>query len=630
MNRIAGFYKEILDKLDSYCLVCDSKKRVIFANRALVEDRGGLRDDTTCHELLFYITDECPWCQQQRVLEGRAVQRDIFSPSDTAHYSLVVIPVPLENGSTGCLHILNRISEGDLERKKAERYARFLEQIIENAPIMIFGNKNGKICLFNEECQRVTGYSREEVLGKDLFELFVTEDDMPRVRQHCKLVLSGGFEPGFEFSWRTKSGQLRRIMWNCMLLEDPNGEPIVFGMGVDVTEQRRLEQQFLQAQKMETVGRMAGGLAHDINNFLTAVRTSAELALMDTSDPQNVQANLERILKAVERTSSLTRQLLTFSRKEIIRPEFLDVNEVIEGLFDMLSKLLGEDIRLETILRRDVGTIFADRNQLEQILVNLAVNARDAMPTGGVLQIETDMTRVEGGDFPEKIGLESGEYVIISVSDTGEGIDPKIISYVFDPFFTTKPRGQGTGLGLSTVYSIVKQNGGHISIYSEQGKGTTFKIYWPVSHEKDGQYSEASDLERGKLQDLASKGETILVTEDDPIVLETVSSLLESLGYKVFRAKDAQEAIEIAKLYAGTIQLLFTDVVLPEMNGKELYERIKEEIPGIKVLFTSGYTENIIARHGVLEHGVSFIQKPYELSTLAKVIREVLDGVVIS
>ncbi len=376
MDRIAGFYKEILDKLDSYCLVCDSKKRVIFANRALVEDRGGLRDDTTCHELLFYITDECPWCQQQRVLEGRAVQRDIFNPSDTAHYSLVVIPVPLENGTTGCLHILNRISEGDLERKKAERYARFLEQIIENAPIMIFGNKNGKICLFNEECQRVTGYSREEVLGKDLFDLFVTEEDMPRVRQHCKLVLSGGFEPGFEFSWRTKSGQLRRIMWNCMLLEDPNGEPIVFGMGVDVTEQRRLEQQFLQA--------------------------------------------------------------------------------------------------------------------------------------------------------------------------------------------------------------------------------------------------------------LASKGETILVTEDDPIVLETVSSLLESLGYKVFRAKNAQEAIEIAKLHAGTIQLLFTDVVLSEMNGKELYERIKEEIPGIKVLFTSGCTENIIARHGVLEHGVSFIQKPYELSTLAKVIREVLDGVVIS
>ena len=623
---MTALFKLVFDNLSSCCLICDEKKRVVFANESLLYRGQGPNIELPCHELLFLLADQCPWCAQQEVMAGRSMAKKIFNPRDQMWYSLLLAPVSLENNTTGCLHIVTPIEEGDATGDKLQRYAYFLEKMIENAPIMIVGNKDGKICLFNEECQKVTGYKREEVLGKNLFDLFVTEDEKPRVKAHCELVCQGDFEPGFEFRWKTKDGRLRDIIWNCMLLEDPDGAPIVLGMGVDITEKKRLEEQFLQAQKMETVGRMAGGLAHDINNFLTAVRSSAELALIDLKDVENVRRNLERILIAVKRTGSLTKQLLTFSRKEIIRPEYLDLNDVIRELADMLHKLLGEDIQLETILSHHVGSIYADRNQFEQILVNLAVNARDAMPSGGVLQIETGRICMNDEYFPEKIGLVPGDYAVITVSDTGEGMDPRIVPYVFDPFFTTKPKGKGTGLGLSTVYSIIKQNGGHINLYSEPGQGTTFKIYWPVA--LSGEHTKvAASHSPKKGEFVQSKGKTILVTEDDPIVLDSVCGLLDSLGYNVLKARDVQEAVEVSRRHPGEIDLLFTDVVLPGSDGRTLYEKIKQERPFMKVLFTSGYTENIISKRGILDNGVHFLQKPYELAHLAGILRQVLDGV---
>ncbi|OCC16226.1 sensory box histidine kinase/response regulator [Dissulfuribacter thermophilus] len=604
-------------------MVCDLEKRILFANKALRDARGLDVEGQKCFEVLYGRDRQCPWCHMDRAFAGETNQVEAYNELEKKWYSIKTSPIDLGEGQIGCLCILTDITSQKEVEETVEKCAKFLESIVQHAPMIILGIEDGKIQLFNEQCEKVSGYKRDEVLGKDFIELFIPEEEQARIQDHCKIVKEGNFAPGVEFSLKTKEGRLRQIIWNCIQVEGLQGKTLVLCMGIDVTDMRRLEQQLFQAQKMEAVGRMVGGLAHDINNFLTAVRSGAELALIDLSDQENTRKNLKRILAAVERTGALTKQLLTFSRNEMVRLEPVNLNKVVLGLEDMLKKLLGEDVYLKTFLNPDIGLIYADKGQVEQILVNLAINARDAMPNGGVLQIETGKTIIENETVSAKLGIEPGEYVIMIVSDTGEGIDPRIIPYVFDSFFTTKPKGKGTGLGLSMVYSIVKQSGGHIRLYSDQGKGTTFKIYWPTIPMDEG-ISDVNDLKNDK-EVACSRGETVLVVEDDSFVLDTVSGLLERLGYKVLRARNAQEATEIANMHVGDIDLLFTDIVLPGTNGKDLYENIRKNIPDIKVLFTSGYTENVISRHGVLEKRVNFIHKPFDFRSLAKKIREVLD-----
>jgi signal transduction histidine kinase/ActR/RegA family two-component response regulator len=383
----------------------------------------------------------------------------------------------------------------------------------------------------------------------------------------------------------------------------------------DVTERLELEDQLRQAQKMESVGRLAGGVAHDFNNLLTVINGYSDFLLKGLKAPDPLRAYANQIREAGERAASLTKQLLAFSRKQVIEPRVLDLNMTIRESAPMLQRLIGEDIVLETHLDGSLGQIMADPDQIHQVIMNLAVNARDAMPDGGAFDIETvdvelgkeDSTVIHHDAIP-------GCYVLMAVTDTGHGIEETIRKEIFEPFFTTKQVGKGTGLGLSTVYGIIRQNGGWIDVWSEVGVGTTFKIYFP-------RVDVSPVPEQSGARNLAVGGdETILVVEDQKAVRSFTKAALRQHGYHVIDASSGDEAISLAQQHSGRIHLLLTDVVMPGMNGKDLSERLKE----LKVLFISGYTTDVIAQHGILDPGVAFLHKPFSQQELAQKVREVL------
>jgi len=389
----------------------------------------------------------------------------------------------------------------------------------------------------------------------------------------------------------------------------------------DITERLSLESQLRQAQKMEAVGRLAGGVAHDFNNMLGVIIGNAELALGQSDSTQPLFGILQEIRKAAWRSADLTRQLLAFARKQTIAPRVLDLNETVGGMLKMLRRLIGEDIDLAWLPGPGVCQVKMDPAQIDQILANLCVNARDAISGVGKITIETNAVSFDGAYRSDLTGVMPGEYVMLAVSDDGCGMDKETLGKLFEPFFTTKEVGKGTGLGLATVYGIVKQNNGFIDVYSEPGHGTSFKIYLPRHAAKTEQIPE----ERPAVP--ASKAhETLLLVEDEPAILDMTKHVLEGFGYRVLGALTPAEAIRMAKEHAGKIHLLMTDMVMPEMNGRDLAKNIASLCPGIRHVFMSGYTDSVVARHGVLEEGVNYIQKPFSMQTLAAKVREVLDG----
>lgn len=388
----------------------------------------------------------------------------------------------------------------------------------------------------------------------------------------------------------------------------------------EVAERKLAEEQLRHAQKMEAVGMLAGGVAHDFNNLLTAITGHSALAMrrLDQDDP--LYPKLETINKAGERAAAVTRQLLAFSRKQIMQPKVLDLNQVVFELSKMLQPLIGEHIDLFTKLKPDLGKIKADPGQLEQVLMNLSVNARDAMPKGGKLTIETANVYLDEEYAGRHIAISPGRYVMLAVSDTGHGMDAQTQERIFDPFFTTKEVGKGTGLGLSTVYGIVKQSGGNIWVYSELGQGTTFKVYLPCV-DRWAEEPESS-VDRNKL----SKGnETVLLVEDEEMVREMAKEILEESGYQVLEAKHGHEALLIAEQHRGRIHLMLSDVVMPQMSGRELAEQFAPLRKDMKVLYMSGYTDDAIVHHGVLDEGMAFIEKPFTPNALALKVRETLN-----
>ncbi|MFH1350802.1 MAG: ATP-binding protein, partial [Pseudomonadota bacterium] len=379
--------------------------------------------------------------------------------------------------------------------------------------------------------------------------------------------------------------------------------------------------QFLQSQKMESVGRLAGGVAHDFNNHLTTIIGYAALVMMRLGKDDPLHSQVKEIKDAADRATSLTRQLLAFSRKQVLQTKVMVINTVVTDVEKMLRRLIGEDIELVTMLEPELGRVKADPSQIDQVIMNLAVNAKDAMPEGGKLTIETGNVTLDS-HYAEQHGVEikQGAYVMLSVSDTGTGIDVETQEHIFEPFFTTKEKGKGTGLGLSTVYGIMKQSDGYIWVYSEPGQGTTFKVYFPAAEEagKVKQEEKPSFLE-------LKGSETILIVEDNESVRNLACNVLGEYGYRVLEAKDGEEALSVVKGHEGKIHLLLTDVVMPGMRGNELAERIKIERRDMEVLYMSGYTDNAIVHHGVLEEGMNFIQKPFSPDELARKVRETLD-----
>jgi len=385
-------------------------------------------------------------------------------------------------------------------------------------------------------------------------------------------------------------------------------------------EMAALQEQLLQSQKMEAIGQLAGGIAHDFNNLLTVIQGYSEIALLSLKQTDPLRDTVLRINQAGIKAGNLTQQLLAFSRRQVLEMKVVDLNETIMELNNMLRRVIGEDIELITVLEKNLWHTKVDPRQIDQVIINLAVNAKDAMPNGGRFTIETTNVYIDKSYNDDHAGILPGLYVMLSVSDTGTGISPEIKDHIFEPFFTTKERGKGTGLGLSTIYGIINQCGGSIQIYSEPYQGATFKIYLPRAAEALDELKKET-----KLVQFPRGNETILVVEDDPAAKRLTVEILNMQGYLVLEASDGNEALKMAKSYEANIQLVLTDVVMPQMSGKEMVDRLRMLRPDIKVLFMSGYTNDAIVHHGVLDQGLFYIQKPFTVDGLSKKIREVLD-----
>jgi two-component system cell cycle sensor histidine kinase/response regulator CckA len=515
------------------------------------------------------------------------------------------------------------ISRDITDRKTMEENLRvqkaFLEQLIETAPEAIaIVDPDYTVRKINHEFTRVFGYTSEEACGKDLGALVVPpdkEEESLRLDNFSDRSISSVLET----TRRRKDGT--RVDVSVLV------SPVMFGSGMDaiyciyrdISDRKTVEGQLRQSQKMEAIGRLAGGVAHDLNNLLTVITGYSELQLsaISPSDPKHAQA--EQIRQAAERASTLTRQLLAFSRRQVLQPRAINLNSVVDSVESLLRRLIGEDVDIVFDPAPDLGTVRADPGQMEQVIMNLAINARDAMPRGGKLVLQTSNAELDDSYSRIHIGVKPGNYVLLSVSDTGAGMDETTLSHIFEPFFTTKETGKGTGLGLSTVYGIVQQSNGHIWVYSEPGHGTSFKIYLPRVDES------ATPFDGDRLSQQEARGhETILVVEDDPQVRELTCALLERCGYSVLSTDQMSEVEKLCREHRGTIHLLLTDMIMPGMTGKEVARVVKQLRPGIRVLYMSGYTDDVIDLHGGLGPETHFLQKPFTSVSLAEKVRQSL------
>jgi two-component system, cell cycle sensor histidine kinase and response regulator CckA len=508
-------------------------------------------------------------------------------------------------------------------RKRVERELRQSEEryrdLVENAYDLIYSHDlEGNYTSINKAVEQVTGYTREEALKMNLAQT-VAPEYLEKAREMIARKLAGERSTAYELEIIAKDGRRIKIEVNSALIFQ-EGVPVgVQGIARDVTERKELEDQLRQAQKMEAVGMLAGGIAHDFNNLLSIIIGYSDLTLRRLATVDPLRHNVEEIKRAGERAANLTRQLLAFSRKQVLQPKVLDLNEVVTEMERMLRRLIGEDIELRAALEPGLGSVKADPGQIEQVLLNLCVNARDAMPRGGKLTIGTEDVYLDEGYAAHHAAVKTGRYVMLAVSDTGTGMDEATQARVFEPFFTTKGQGKGTGLGLSTVYGIVKQSGGYIWVYSEVSRGTTFKVYLPRVDEGAQEYRQG----RGAVEEHGGT-ETVLLVEDDELVRNLTRSILSDLGYRVLAVANASAALSVCEHTEGPIHLLLTDVVMPGMSGRELAERLARLRPETRVLFMSGYTDDAIVHHGVLDEGVNFIQKPFTPEALARKVREVL------
>jgi len=532
-------------------------------------------------------------------------------------------------GSVGLLADITKRKRDEEALRQSE--AR-LQHVVSSSPAVLYSLKpEGRRLLGNwvsDNVEELLGFTVHEALARDWWASRLHPEDRERVfAEQAALFTEARLAQ--EYRFRRKDGGYRWLRAELRLLRDAAWNPVeVVGSWSDITarkeaelESRKLEAQLLQSQKMESVGRLAGGVAHDFNNLLGVITGYGDLLRKKLPEDPRLKKYADGILKAAERAADLTRQLLAFSRQQVLQPRTLDLNAVVRETEKMLRRLIGEDIELVTRLQNSVGFVRADAGQIGQVLMNLAVNARDAMPRGGRLALETSDVDLDETYARLHAGVEPGRYVMLAVVDTGLGMSREVQARIFEPFFTTKEAGKGTGLGLATVHGIVKQSRGHVFVYSEPGRGTAFKIYLPRADEPKADVERESPAE----DELPRGSETILVVEDEASLRALIRESLEALGYRVLAAQHGREALEICLGHPGPIHLLMTDVVMPGMGGRELAERAYAAQRQIKVLYMSGYTDDAVVIHGVTAKDMPFLQKPFTAVTLARKVREVLD-----
>ncbi len=522
--------------------------------------------------------------------------------------------------------LVERAQMEDALRLSEERFRLLLDKA-ENIAVQGY-RPDGTVCYWNKASEQIYGYTAAEAMGRNLVDIIIPPDMRDAVRAAIKHMFeTGEVHPPEELWLMRKDGSLTPVYSNHTVIDIPGQGKELFCIDIDLTARRqaeekqaKLEEELRQSQKMETVGRLAGGVAHDFNNMLTAILGFSELLLYRVEVDHEARRYVDQIRAAAERAASLTSQLLAFSRKQMLQPKIFNLNTLVVNIENMLHRLIGEDIELVILLDPQLGQVLADPAQIDQVVMNLAVNARDAMPRGGKLTIETKNVYLDEAYARQYMEFNPGSYVMLAVSDTGIGMDKETQTHLFEPFFTTKEVGKGTGLGLATIYGIIKQSDGHIWVYSEVGQGTTFKVYLPRQAE-----TVATDTLAASAVEVRRGYETILLVEDADMVRNLTQRILSKNGYTVLEAGNGAEALQICQNHSGPIHLLLTDVVMPGMSGRELADRLTPLRPGLKILYMSGYTDDAIVHHGLLEPGIAFLQKPFSTTLLTHKLREVLD-----
>jgi PAS domain S-box-containing protein len=558
----------------------------------------------------FLATGEGPVLNQR--LELTALRRD------GSEFPVELAIMPIRFGTawvfSAFVRDITARNAADAALRASDAHHRTVLEHIADA--VFITDADGRYLDVNPRACELTGYTREELLQMSSPDTYPAGARAEAQERLSDIARAGSGLRFFERQLVRKDGSVVTVEVNARPL--PDGR--LLATSRDVTERRQLELQLRQAQKMEAIGRLAGGVAHDFNNLLTAIFGYVDLVREELPAGSAAHQDLAEVRNAAERAAALTRQLLAFSRQQVLEPIVLELNYLVEDFEKMLQRVIGEDVRLRLALGQDVGNVRADPGQLQQVIMNLVVNARDAMPTGGSIILETANAELTAQYAELHQPVIPGRYVMLAVSDSGTGMSPEVKARIFEPFFTTKEKGKGTGLGLSTVYGIVKQSGGYIWAYSEVGRGTTFKVYLPSVD------APAEPLAKPRETGSLSGTETILLAEDDAILRPLARELLHKLGYAVLEGEDAESALAAARVHEGPIHLLVADVVMPGPSGRELARRLAEIRPQTKVLYISGYTDDAIVHHGMLEPGLHFLQKPFTPAALARKVREVLDS----
>jgi PAS domain S-box-containing protein len=606
--------------------ILDAAGKYIYVNPAYARMIGNTSRESMLGKSWREISDEWTAAPVEPEIRGSLIKTGKwFGPLTVRHGDGTVVPTEmaitaLPDGGTICVSrdITQQVT-AERARTEAEiKYRTLIEQIAAISYIAEIGI-DGRWLYVSPQIEAIFGFSADEWLINSSSWI----DHVPAEDHHIVLAaeeLSKRGEP-FQAEYRVvrKDGKIIWVSDNAVVVRGSDSHPVMEGLIVNITDRKLLETQLQQSRRMEAVGRLAGGIAHDFNNLLTIIKGYAELALNRPGTQAEVAADVHQIGNAAERASNLVRQLLAFGRKQVLQPKALDLNAIVVGMDKLLNRLMGAEIQMTTTCGANIGTVKADPAQVEQVIMNLVVNARDAMPNGGKLRIETANVELDANYARDHVSVKPGPYVMLAVSDTGVGMDTETQAHIFEPFYTTKG-GRGTGLGLSTVYGIVKQSGGYIWVYSEPGAGTTFKVYLPLV----GERVEAASLTLAESDDQKAT-ETILLVEDEEAVRDLAQTILEAQGYSVLVADSAAHAEQLAVRGSQKIQLLLTDVVMPGGGGRELARRITARNPKIRVLFMSGYTDNVIAEGGVLEAGVAFLQKPFTPRALRQKVREALE-----